>query len=74
MMGKKKNKSICPHKDLHVNVHSSIMHNSPKSKCPSTSKQRSKMLYITGPASLGRVVRGLVALVRTKTMEGWDGM
>ena len=42
----KKSKSICPSKDLYVNIRSSVIHNSPKSKFPSSSEQINKMSYI----------------------------
>lgn len=37
-----KNENICPHRNLHMNVHSGISHNSLKAdatKCPSTDEQ-----------------------------------
>ena len=44
----KKNGNVCPHKDLHVNVCSSIIHNSQKetTQCSSTDKWINKMWYI----------------------------
>ena len=39
----KKSKSMCPYK---MNIHSSIIHNSPKSKFPPSSEQINKMSYV----------------------------